>query len=141
MTSNVISLTEHLYDLTLYSAINIPSFQDSLQHALDLHVLYSGSFQSISLKFSYYILIHLLTYNLHAYLVDGINVIPDNTILDLDIMTDFDLNYTSHISSIVSKSSSESAIIFRSLFSHKITLPRQATLHLFVPYENTPQKF
>ena len=91
----------------------------------------AGSFQSIFLKLNCY---HLgASINVHTYLINGITILPADKVLDLGIITDNDLSYSSHISSIISKARSGTGIIFRSLFSHNISLLRQAYITFVRP--------
>ena len=113
-------------DLKTYSTFNISSSYNNLQHALDLLVLWSESWQ-LSINLSKTQLLHLGTsFNVHTYLINGITILPADKVLDLGIITDSDLSYSSHISSIIFKARSRTGIIFRSFFSHNISLHRHA---------------
>ena len=79
-------------------------------------------------------LLHLGTsFNVHTYLINGITILPTDKVLDLGIITDSDLSYSSHISSIISKARSRTDIIFRSFFSHNISLLRQTYITFVRP--------
>ena len=81
-------------DLKIYSTFNIRRLKIIFSMILIyLCVGQAGSFQSICLKLESYILVRLL--------------------MDLGIITDNDLNYSFHISSIVSKARSRTGIIFQ----------------------------
>ena len=113
-------------DLKLYSSFNIPSSYVNLQHALDLLVLWSTSWQ-LPINQSKTQLLHVgPSPNVHSYHIDGNNIMSTDKVLDLGVTTDSDLSYASHISSIVSTARSRSGISFRSFHSHNISLLRQA---------------
>ena len=93
-------------DLKLYSSFNIPSSYVNLQHALDILVLWSTSWQ-LPINQSKTQLLHLgPSQNVHSYHIDGNNIKSTDKVLDLGVMTDSDLSYASQISSIVSKAQS-----------------------------------
>ena len=97
-------------DLKLYSSFNIPSSYVNLQHALDLLVLWSTSWQ-LPINQSKTELLHIgPSQNVHSYYIDGYNIMSTDKVLDLGAMTDSNLSYASHISSIVSKGRSRSDI-------------------------------
>ena len=99
---------------------------NNLQHALDLIVLWTESWQ-LSISRSKTQLLHLGTsIHIHTYLINGIIILPVNKLLDLGIVTDSDLRYSSNILSIISKPRSRTGIIFRSFFYNDISLLRQA---------------
>ena len=84
-------------DFKIYSTFNIPSCYNNLQHALGLLVLWSESWQ-FPINLSKIHLLHLGTsINVHTYLVNGVTVLPADKVLDLGIITDSDLNCSSHI--------------------------------------------
>ena len=90
-------------DLKLYSSFNIPSSYVNLQHALDLLVLWSKSWQ-LPINQSKTQLLHLgPSKNVHSYHIDGNNIMSTDKVLDLGVTTDSDLSYASHILSTVSK--------------------------------------
>ena len=93
---------------------------------------------SIAICVSYYHeiagLINLGTcINVHTYLINGITILSADKFLDLGIITDIDLSYSSHISPIISKARSRTGIIFRIFFSHNISLLRQAYITFVRP--------
>ena len=69
----------------------------------------------------------------HTYLINGINILPADKVVHLGIIMDNDLNYSCHISSIISKARSRTGIIFRSFFLHNIFLLRQAYIMFVRP--------
>ena len=71
--------------------------------------------------------------NVHTYLINDITILPANKVLDLGIITDSDLSYSSHISSIISKAHSRTGIIIRSIFLHNISLLRHAYITFVHP--------
>ena len=79
----------------------------------------AGSFLSFPVNLSKTQLLHLGTFiNIHTYLIYFITVLPADKVLDLDIITDNDVKYSSDISSIISKARSRNYIIVRSFLSH-----------------------
>ena len=131
-------LIKHLFklfadDLKIYSAFNIPSSHNNLQHVLDLLVLWSESWQ-LPINLSKIKLLHLGTsINVQTNLINGITILPADKVLDLGIITDNGLRYSSHISSIISKAHFRTSIIFRSFLSHNISLLRQAYITFVHP--------
>ena len=76
---------------------------------------------------------HVASINVHSYFINCINILPVDKVLDLGIIMDNDLNYSSHIASIISKARSRTGIIFRSFFSHNISHFRQAYITFVRP--------
>ena len=110
-------LIKHIlnYLLTI-SKYTQPLIFRHLQHSLDLLVLWWKSWQ-LPINLSKSQLLHLGTsINVHTYLINGITILPADKVLDLGIITDSDLSYSSHISSIISKAHSRTGIICRSFF-------------------------
>ena len=129
--SNKVTFKLFADDLKLYSSFNIPSSYVNLQHALDLLVLWSTSWQ-LPINQSKTQLLHLgPSQNVHSYHIDGNNIMSTDKVLDLGVTTDSDLSYASHISSIVSKTRSRSCIIFSSFHSHNMS--PKASLYIFCP--------
>ena len=74
-------------------------------------------------------LLHLGTsINVHTYLVNGTTIKPVDKVLDLGIIKDNDLNYSSHISSMISKTRSRTGLIVWSFFLGQY-FSSQASLH------------
>ena len=71
--------------------------------------------------------------NVHTYHINGITILSADKVLDLGIITDNDLSYSSHISSLISKARSSTGIILKSFFSHNISLPSQAYITFVRP--------
>ena len=119
-------------DLKIYSTFNIPSSHNNPQHALDLLVVWSESWQ-FRINLSKTQLLHLGTStNVHTFF-NGITILPADKVLNLDIITDNGLSYSSHISSIISKARSRTGILFGSFFSHHISLLKLAYITFVRP--------
>ena len=66
-------------------------------------------------------------------LINGITILPPDKVLDLGIITDSDISYSSHISSLISTARYRTGITFRSFFSHNNSLLRQAYITFVRP--------
>ena len=96
-------------------------------------MLWSESWQ-LPVNISKTQLLHLGTsINVHTYLINGITILPADKVLDLGIITDNDINYSSHISSIISQARSRTGIIFRNFFFHNTSLLRQTYITFVRP--------
>ena len=99
----------------------------------------SGSFQSMYLKLNSYILVPQLMYifttlmALLSYLL--------TKVLDLGIIMDNNINYSLHISLIVSKPRSKTSVILEFLSRIIFLFSGQLTPDLFVRYLNMPHMF
>ena len=108
-------------DLKICSTFNITSSQNNHQHALDLLMLWSESWQ-LPVNLTKTQLLHLgMSINIHTYVINDTSIPPADKVLDLGIITDNDLNHSSHISSIIFKARSRTGIIFE-VFSRTIFL-------------------
>ena len=129
-SENIVLFT--LYN-KIYSTFNSPSSHNNLHHALDL-LVHQPESQQLPINLFTTQLLHLGTsINVHTYLINGITILPTYKVLDLAIITDSHLSYSSHISSIISKARSRTGIIVRSFFSHNISLLRQAYITFVFP--------
>ena len=137
MTLIIFFLIKHLLNylqtnLEIYLTCNIPSFHNNLQHALDLLMLLSKIWQ-LPINISKTQLLHLGTFtNVNIYLINGINILPADKVLDIGIITDKNLNYSSHISSIISKARSRTGLTLKSFFRTLFLFSGKLTSRLFV---------
>lgn len=120
-------------DAKLYAVINLNTSSLDLQQSLDLLSTWSVEWQlfiNIVKCHSFSICIRGSTILNNSYRINGIDINRLDSVNDLGILLDSNLDFTTHISNIVSKASQRSAIFFKGFVSRNLKTSRKT----FVTY-------